>query len=62
MMTTLCVFNILNELVNHDSLFSLFPLCSLPIQLYLVDSFVYAASVTSAAAVGAFSILFQVYT
>ena len=54
-MTTLCVFNT-NELTANW--FSHLPLCSLPIQLYLVDSFFYAASATSAAAVSYSSIFF----
>lgn len=59
MMTTLYVVKT-DELTDSEEQltdFSFYHLCSLPIQLYLVDSFLYAASATSAAAVSYTSIL-----
>ena len=61
-MTTLYVFKT-DELTDSEEQltdFSFYHLCSLPIQLYLVDSFLYAASATSAAAVSHSSIYFYI--
>ena len=62
MMTTLCVFSSIEWTDSTAQPIEIFfyHLCSLPIQLYLVDSFLYAASVTSAAAVSlSFILLFS---
>ena len=55
-LTVLCVSNIIGVSSPQLIKFSFYRFSSLPVQLYLVDSFTYAASATSAAGVS-FSLL-----